>query len=68
MVSDIMAEQDEIYVDIPLSGKLRTGKIHSTQLSEGDFQILTNMRYHGIFVQSIHGMDNVNTTAIIIPS
>ncbi len=41
-----MAQEDRPLqnVDIPLSGKLRTA-VDGTQLSEGDFQILKNMRY-----------------------
>lgn len=49
---------------VPLSGKWRP-KIDGTQMGEGDFQTLTNMRYTDApGIRSISGMTKINTAAV----
>src|SRR3989337_2066811 len=52
------------YVNIPLSGRWRTA-IDGTMLSEGDFQVLKNMRYGEVAPKSISGMTKINSAAVI---
>jgi hypothetical protein len=59
-----MSESSKVKVMIPLSGKLRQGNVQPSQLSEGDFQTLINMRYTDVSIKSIRGMENVNTTEL----
>lgn len=49
---------------IPLSGRWRTS-VDGTQLSEGDFQTLQNMRYTDAGIKSIKGMTKINTTTAL---
>ena len=49
------------YVNLPLSGKLITS-IDGTQLGEGDFQILKNMRYGERGPKTVTGMTKINTS------
>lgn len=51
------------YLHIPLGGRLRTS-VDGTELGEGDFQVLKNMRYGEISPQSIGGMTKINTSVI----
>ena len=51
------------YLSIPLHGRLRTST-DGTQLSEGDFQVLKNMRYGELSPQSIPGMTKINSSVI----
>lgn len=48
-------------LDIPLTGKLVTSR-DSLLLKEGDFSVLTNMRYTDTNPKSIGGMERANTT------
>ena len=50
-------------INIPLTGRLKTS-IDGTQLTEGDFQLLSNMRYTDAGIRSISGMTKINTTAL----
>ncbi len=59
-----MPIQNLKYADIPLSGRLRTG-IDGTELEEGDFQVLKNMRYGEITPKSVTGMTQINTAVPI---
>ncbi len=49
--------------NLPLNGKLITS-VDGSQLSEGDFQILKNMRYGELSPRSIAGMTKINTAVI----
>lgn len=49
------------YVNLPLSGKLITS-IDGTQLGEGDFQTLKNMRYGERGPKTVIGMTKINTS------
>lgn len=48
-------------LNIPLTGKLKTS-VDGSQLSEGDFQELQNMRYTNAGLKSIGGMTKINTS------
>ena len=54
-----MADDQLKYAQIPLSGKWRPA-IDGTELGEGDFQTLTNMRYGEITPKSITGMTKIS--------
>ncbi len=54
---------EQTFANIPLNGKLRTA-IDGTQLGEGDFQKLINMRYGELSPKSISGMTKINTSII----
>lgn len=51
------------YVNIPLSGRLRTS-VDGTELGEGDFQVLKNMRYGKATPKSVAGMTKISNTII----
>ena len=51
------------YLNLPLNGKLITS-IDGTELGEGDFQVLKNMRYGTISPSSISGMTKINSAVI----
>ncbi len=59
-----MPIQNLKYADVPLSGRLRTA-IDGTELEEGDFQVLKNMRYGEITPKSVTGMTQINTAVPI---
>lgn len=48
---------------IPLTGKWRPA-LDGTQLEEGDFQTLQNMRYADVGIQSIHGHSIINSAGV----
>lgn len=50
-------------MNIPMSGRLVTA-LDGTQLNEGDFQILKNMRYTEASIKSISGMTKINPLAM----
>ncbi len=58
-----MPSQSLKYADIPLNGRLRMA-IDGTELGEGDFQVLKNMRYGEITPKSVTGMTKINTSVI----
>ena len=58
-----MPSQSLKYADIPLSGRLRMA-IDGTELEEGDFQVLKNMRYGEITPKSVTGMTKINSSVI----
>ena len=58
-----MADEPLKYVDIPLTGRWRPS-VDGTELTEGDFQTLTNMRYGEVTPKSVRGMTKINSTAI----
>ena len=57
--------KDEEYktMNIPMSGRLITA-LDGTQLGEGDFQILKNMRYTDASIKSVSGMTKINTSVM----
>lgn len=59
-----MPTKDEEFknLNISLNGRLRTS-VDGTQLGEGDFQILKNMRYGDLSPRSISGMTILNSAA-----
>ncbi|OHB71477.1 MAG: hypothetical protein A2W23_03100 [Planctomycetes bacterium RBG_16_43_13] len=62
-----MADKERNPVPIPLTGRWRTS-VDGTQLSEGDFQVLTNMRYTNAGIRSVSGMTKINpSTALTYP-
>lgn len=62
-----MADKENTPVPIPLTGRWRTS-VDGTQLSEGDFQTLSNMRYTNAGIRSVSGMTKINsTTALTYP-
>ncbi|HLE87592.1 MAG TPA: LamG domain-containing protein [Candidatus Brocadiaceae bacterium] len=62
-----MADKERNPVPIPLTGRWRTS-VDGTQLSEGDFQVLTNMRYTNAGIRSVSGMTKINTTVTALNS
>ena len=62
-MSNGKGDKEYKYLNIPLSGRLRKNT-DGTQLGEGDFQTLTNMRYGELSPKSIAGMTKINTSVI----
>jgi hypothetical protein len=59
-----MSPQQKLYpFTIPLTGKLITSA-DGTELPEGSFQVLTNLRYGLITPKSVAGMTKINTSVI----
>jgi hypothetical protein len=57
-------KDDELkFIPIPLNGKWIPAA-DGTELGQGDFQVLTNMRYGKIAPKSIAGMTKINTAAL----
>ncbi len=54
-------------LNIPLTGKLKTS-VDGSQLSEGDFQVLENMRHTNAGLKSIGGMTKINTSGVVEPT
>lgn len=61
-----MSDKELRPLSIPITGKLRTS-VDGTQLSEGDFQVLQNMRYTNAGIKSISGMTKINNSALTQP-
>lgn len=59
-----MADKELTPVPIPLTGRWRTS-VDGTQLSEGDFQVLTNMRYTNAGIRSVSGMTKINSSTAL---
>jgi len=61
--TDNLSGKGNQYVNLPLNGKLITA-IDGTELGEGDFQVLKNMRYGVVSPLSISGMTKINSAVI----
>ena len=62
-----MADKERNPVPIPITGRWRTS-VDGTQLFEGDFQVLSNMRYTNAGIRSVSGMTKINpSTALTYP-
>lgn len=59
-----MADKELTPVPIPLTGRWRTS-VDGTQLEEGDFQVLSNMRYTNAGIRSVSGMTKINSTTAL---
>ena len=58
-----MNGEENKYKPIALNGRWRPA-IDGTQLGEGDFQTLTNMRYTDTSIKSVEGMTKINTSVM----
>jgi len=59
-----MPDEQIKYIQIPLTGRWRPA-VDGTELGEGDFQVLTNMRYEEVTPKSVSGMTKINANGIV---